>query len=69
MKIKTRQERIFEKLGQDLREAGVVRYQKKLSKVNSLKDLGIPKMTNLMTRCPSYQKLLQELKSMPEKQP
>jgi len=66
MKIKSRAARIDEKLLDDLFNASITRIDKSLSR-GKRKDMTMPKMTNLLTRCPSYANLLKELKSLPEK--
>ena len=50
----------------DLMNASIDRFQKKLSP-GTMKDLGMPKMSNLMRRCPSYPNLLKEIRTLPEK--
>jgi len=67
MKIKSRAARVDEKLFTDLFKAGSVRVAKKLSRCNP-REMGMPKISNLATRCPSYKKLLEELTSLPEKE-
>jgi hypothetical protein len=55
-----------EKLFSDLFKAGAVRLEKNLSRC-SPREMTMPKISNLATRCPSYPKLLEELKQLPEK--
>lgn len=59
--------RVDERLFEDLFKAGAVRVEKRLSRC-SPKEMTMPKISNLATRCPSYNKLLEELKNLPEKQ-
>lgn len=66
MNSNSRNARIDNKLLKDLFHAGLVRVDKKLSPC-SVKEMSMPKISNLATRCPSYQKLLEELTNMPEK--
>lgn len=66
MKTQSRLARLDEKLYGDLFKAGAVRLEKKLSRCTP-KDMSMPKISNLATRCPSYKKLLKELESLPEK--
>jgi hypothetical protein len=63
---KSRPARMDEKLFSDLFKAGAVRIEKNLSKC-SPREMTMPKISNLATRCPSYPKLLEELKKMPER--
>jgi len=65
--IKSRPARIDNKMATDLFKVGAIRLQKNLSKC-SPREMTMPKISNLATRCPSYQKLLEELKQLPEKQ-
>lgn len=64
---KSRTARMDEKLFSDLFKAGAVRLEKNLSRC-SPREMTMPKISNLATRCPSYPKLLEELKSLPEKE-
>ena len=66
MKTKSRLARVDDKLFTDLIKVGAVRIEKRLSSCNP-RDMTMPKISNLATRCPSYRKLLDELKTMPEK--
>jgi len=66
MKNNSKNARIDIKLLDDLFNAGAVRIQDKLSPC-SVREMTMPKISHLATRCPSYQKLLEELKTMPEK--
>ena len=66
MKIKSRTARVDEKLFNDLFKAGAIRLEKNLSRC-SPKEMSMPKISNLATRCPSYKKLLEELTKLPEK--
>jgi hypothetical protein len=65
MKIKSTPARIDSTLLDDLFIAGAVRVEKKLSKCKP-SEMTIPKITNLWRRCPSYKRVLEELKTMPE---
>lgn len=67
MKTDSKGARMDKKLWSDLFRAGVVRVEKQLSKCD-YKDMGMPKITNLLRRCPSYPSLLEELKKLPEKE-
>jgi len=66
MKAKSRGARVDDKLFTDFFKAGSVRLNKKLSRCTP-RDMSMPKITNLATRCPSYKKLLEELTTLPEK--
>ena len=66
MKTKSRAARVDDKLFSDLWKAGAVRVERKLSNC-SPREMTMPKISNLATRCPSYTKLLEELKNLPEK--
>lgn len=55
-----------ETLFTDLFKAGATRMEKKLSRC-SPREMTMPKISNLATRCPSYRKLLEELTNLPEK--
>jgi len=66
MKTKSRTARVDDKLFSDLWKAGAVRIEKKLSRCNP-REMTMPKISNLATRCPSYPKMLEELKNLPEK--
>jgi len=66
IKPKSRLSRIDEKLFTDLFKAGSIRVEKNLSRCNP-RDMTMPKISNLATRCPSYKKLLEELTNLPEK--
>jgi len=66
MKSKSRLARVDDRLFTDLIKIGAIRIEKKLSRCNP-RDMTMPKISNLATRCPSYNKLLEELKTMPEK--
>jgi len=63
---KSRAARMDERMISDLFKAGAVRLEKNLSRC-SPKEMTMPKISNLATRCPSYPKLLEELKKMPER--
>jgi len=63
---KSRTARMDEKMFSDLFKAGAVRLEKNLSRC-SPREMTMPKISNLATRCPSYPKLLEELKKMPER--
>ncbi len=67
MKIKSRAARMDETLFTDLFKAGAIRMERKLSRC-SPREMTMPKISNLATRCPSYRKLLEELTNLPEKQ-
>jgi len=67
MKSKSRTARVDEKMFTDLIKVGAIRLEKKLSRCNP-RDMTMPKISNLATRCPSYNKLLDELKNMPERE-
>jgi len=66
MKNKSRTARIDEKMFNDLFRAGATRMERSLSRCKPT-EMNMPKISNLATRCPSYSKLLEELKSLPEK--
>ncbi len=66
MKIKSRTARIDERLFTDLFKVGAIRVEKNLSRC-APKEMTMPKISNLATRCPSYQRLLDELTKLPEK--
>jgi len=66
MKPKSRSARVDEKLFSDLWKAGAVRVERKLSRCKP-SEMTMPKISNLATRCPSYQSLLNELTNLPEK--
>ena len=66
MKVKNCNTRIDLEMFNDLNRAAAARVQKKLSRC-SLRDMSMPKITNLARRCPSYKKLLEELTTLPEK--
>ena len=66
MKLKSRPARMDEKLFSDLFKAGATRLEKNLSRC-SPREMTMPKISNLATRCPSYPKLLKELENLPEK--
>lgn len=63
---KSRTARMDEKMFSDLFKAGALRLEKNLSRC-SPREMTMPKISNLATRCPSYPKLLDELKKMPER--
>ncbi len=63
---KSRAARMDETMLSDLFKAGAVRLEKNLSKC-SPREMTMPKISNLATRCPSYPRLLEELKKMPER--
>jgi len=63
---KSRPARMDEKMFSDLFKAGAIRLEKNLSRC-SPREMTMPKISNLATRCPSYPKLLDELKKMPER--
>jgi len=66
MKRRSKLARLDENLYADFFKAGMTRVDKKLSKC-STREMSMPKISNLATRCPSYKKLLEELTSLPEK--
>ncbi len=61
---KNKPERIFPKLKDDLLKAGEERVRNRLM---SPREVRMPKMTELLTRTPSYPNCLVELKLRPEK--
>lgn len=63
---RSRAARIDEGMLSDLFKAGATRVEKNLSRC-SPREMTMPKISNLATRCPSYPKLLDELKKMPER--
>ena len=63
---KSRPARMDEGLFEDFFKAGATRLEKNLSRC-SPREMTMPKISNLATRCPSYRKLIEELKTMPEK--
>lgn len=50
-----------------MREIMKERFNKNLAKFSS-KDLGLPEATRLMLRCPSWNQVERELKSLPKKE-
>ena len=58
------QQRVYTKVRDDLINAGTERVKKGLMNV---KEVSMPKMTELATRTASYQIMLNELKNKPEK--
>jgi len=66
MKFKSRAQRIDETFINDLLRAGAVRVEKKLSRC-TMREMSMPRISNLATRCPSYSNLLDELSKLPEK--
>jgi len=66
MKSKSRSARMDEKFLTDLFKVGAVRLEKRLSRC-SPREMTMPKITNLVTRCPSYNNILNELTNLPEK--
>lgn len=66
MKFPSINARMDKKMLDDLSKAGLIRLEKKLSPCKP-NEMSMPRISNLATRCPSYQKLLEELSNMPEK--
>ncbi len=60
MKTKSRTARVDEKMATDLFKCGAIRLERKLSRCTP-RDMTMPKISNLATRCPSYQKITRRI--------
>ena len=63
---KSKNARMDNLLVSDFFKAGAIRMEKKLS-LCSPREMTMPKISSLATRCPSYRKLLDELSKLPER--